>query len=191
VARNGRRLAFPAPGRRSPGQSQRGAYAVEFSVVFAIFFLVFYGLLTYGLIFTAQQSVSLAAEEGARAALRWQGAADAWQARADKARTVAQTQADWLARMGGAGNVPVTVCGKSAAGNPVRSGPGPCDADALQAGQMEVVVSYLYGTAPLIPSLLGSLRVAVPDRLVGRARVCLGIATAAGQECGSIAAAPT
>lgn len=174
--RNGGRLA-----------NQRGAYAIEFALVFVVFFLVVYGLLTYGLIFTAQQSVALAAEEGARAALRWQGPAGSWQARADEAEAAASYQVGWLADMGGAANLPVTVCGKDPAGNAVQAGAGSCGAsvlDVLEPGQMEVVVSYLYGAAPLVPSLLGRLNVATPERLVGRARVCLDIATGDGRNCG-------
>src|SRR3546814_15415662 len=52
-------------------QRQRGAYAVEFALVFPLFFLIVYATLIYGLIFTAQQSFNYAAELGARAALSW------------------------------------------------------------------------------------------------------------------------
>ncbi|KLU20452.1 pilus assembly protein TadE, partial [Caballeronia mineralivorans PML1(12)] len=46
--------------------------AVEFAIVFPLFFLVFYAIVTYSMIFVAQQSLTLAASEGARAALRYQ-----------------------------------------------------------------------------------------------------------------------
>lgn len=164
---------------------------MEFAAAFVVFFLVCYAILTYGLIFTAQQSVTLAAEEGARAALRWQGGGDAWQARAEQALAVAQTQSDWLRRVAGAAAVPITVCGKNAAGEVVQAGSGPCEPDTLRAGQMVVVVSYLYASAPLVPSLLGSLRVGTPERLVGRAGICLGVAVTLDQDCGSTGAAPT
>jgi len=56
----------------SAASRQKGAYAVEFAFVFVIFFLVLYGMITYGLIFAAQQSMNFAAESGARAGLQWQ-----------------------------------------------------------------------------------------------------------------------
>ena len=56
----------------SAASRQKGAYAVEFAFVFVIFFLILYGMITYGLIFAAQQSMNFAAESGARAGLQWQ-----------------------------------------------------------------------------------------------------------------------
>src|ERR1700744_2575537 len=51
---------------------QRGSTAVEFAMIFPLFFVVMYGIITYSMIFVAQQSLTLAAEEGARAALTYQ-----------------------------------------------------------------------------------------------------------------------
>lgn len=50
---------------------QKGATAVEFAFVFPVFFLLFYGLLMYGLIFLMRLGLQHAAEDGARAALRY------------------------------------------------------------------------------------------------------------------------
>ncbi len=44
----------------------RGAVAIEFALVFLLFFAVFYAIVAYGLAFTLKQSVTMAAEEGAR-----------------------------------------------------------------------------------------------------------------------------
>lgn len=46
---------------------QRGVAAVEFSIVFVVLFSVLYALATFGSILYIQQTVSRAAEEGARA----------------------------------------------------------------------------------------------------------------------------
>ena len=53
-------------------KKQQGAAAIEFAIIFPIFFLIFYAIVTYGLIFAAQQTITLAASEGARAAVRYQ-----------------------------------------------------------------------------------------------------------------------
>jgi Flp pilus assembly protein TadG len=41
---------------------------MEFAMVFPLFFLILYGIVTFSVIFVAQQNLTLAAEEGARAA---------------------------------------------------------------------------------------------------------------------------
>ena len=64
------RHPYQAAQRPAPGE--RGTMAVEFAMVFPVFFLVFYAIVTYSMIFVAQQSLTLAASEGARAALRYQ-----------------------------------------------------------------------------------------------------------------------
>jgi len=50
---------------------ERGATAVEFALVFPLFFLILYAIVTFGLIFAVQQSLTLAATEGARSALNY------------------------------------------------------------------------------------------------------------------------
>jgi len=55
------------PGTGARG-NQRGIASMEFAFVFMLLFLVMYGLATFGSIFYAQQAVSRAAEDGARAA---------------------------------------------------------------------------------------------------------------------------
>ncbi|MGK8202440.1 TadE/TadG family type IV pilus assembly protein [Burkholderia cenocepacia] len=50
---------------------QRGVAAVEFAFVFPLFFLIFYAIVTFGMIFVIQQNLTFAASEGARAALNY------------------------------------------------------------------------------------------------------------------------
>lgn len=56
------------PGRRS----SRGAASVEFAVVVPVLLVLMLGIVYYGVILAMQQMLTLAAEEGARAALRYQ-----------------------------------------------------------------------------------------------------------------------
>jgi hypothetical protein len=59
-------------GFRTIGRNrQDGATAIEFAFVLPIMFVLFYGALTYGLIFLMRMSLQHAAEDGARAALRY------------------------------------------------------------------------------------------------------------------------
>lgn len=176
--------AIPACGVcASPAwRGQRGTYSIEFALVFPLFFLLFYALLTYGLVFAAQESLNFAAEGAARAALRWpQGVADSLSARADQARSTALDLAGWVGALGDTARLGVAVCdGQGALLSGTAGVAGLCGAmppDSLDAQELQVVVRYAYGAAPLVPLLGGSLMsFAVPDTLVGNAHVSLAVA---------------
>jgi Flp pilus assembly protein TadG len=143
------RRSWRNDGSRPSAQArQRGLAAVEFALVFPIFFLIFYGLVTYSLIFVAQQSLALAASEGARSALTVG-------VTTTQAGTVACTRArivaSWLDNWQGTGNLgctPAVVanCPSALASlNPVPQ----CIA---------VTVSFAYsgtGGHPLVPTIPG------------------------------------
>lgn len=61
------RAALSKPANRQARRLQRGLAAIEFSLVFLIFISLLYGIATFGMVFYAQQAVSRAAEDGARA----------------------------------------------------------------------------------------------------------------------------
>lgn len=130
---------------------------MEFGVVFLVFFVVFYGILTYGLIFAAQQSVNLAAQDGARMMLRWSRSGVT--AAAALAKQRAGEHLAWIASMSATTPV-VSVCAGPRSSSAV-SASNPCSGPALTANQAAVVVTYSYGASPLVPNalLLGSLLV--------------------------------
>ncbi|MBU9127530.1 pilus assembly protein [Burkholderia multivorans] len=72
---------------------QRGATAVEFAIVFPLFFVISYAIITFGMIFVIQQGLTFAANEGARAGLNYAPSLDA---RIDNARAAAQKMLSWL-----------------------------------------------------------------------------------------------
>lgn len=53
-------------------RQQRGVYAIEFGLVFMIFFGLVYATICYGVLFAFRSGMQSAAEDGARAALRYQ-----------------------------------------------------------------------------------------------------------------------
>lgn len=53
-------------------RASRGATSIEFAMVVPVLLVLILGIVYYGLIFAMQQVLTLAAEEGARAALRYQ-----------------------------------------------------------------------------------------------------------------------
>ncbi|MDX3985416.1 MAG: TadE/TadG family type IV pilus assembly protein [Achromobacter sp.] len=138
-----------------------------------VFFLVLYGILTYGLVFLAQNSVTLAAQDGARKVLQWQAGTTSLAARANAGRDTALNIASWMASMSAA-PIKVAVCGSGGALS--SSAGGTCSGQPLAADQIEVTVSYAYGAHPLIPSfpLLQTMLMPSTSVLSARATVHLG-----------------
>ncbi len=56
---------MPMPSASS--RAQRGVAAIEFALIFLLFFTIVYGAATFGAVFYTQQVLSRAAEDGARA----------------------------------------------------------------------------------------------------------------------------
>ncbi|MCY1234558.1 TadE-like protein [compost metagenome] len=140
---------------------QRGVYAIEFAMVFLIFFTLLYGIICYGMFFTFRLNVQNAAEDGARAALRYQSTL---QNRQVHAETIAEQRVSWLPS-----NVPheaeATLCG-------VESnvcGVQPCGPEWKDRCRMVVTVtaSNMRGLLPPLPAF------AVPDSIVGKASMLL------------------
>ncbi|WP_076594138.1 TadE family protein [Herminiimonas arsenitoxidans] len=139
-------------------KKQRGAAAIEFAAVFPIFFMIFYAIITYGMIFVAQQSITLAAAEGARAALRVGSATNPAEIDANReenarrAATGTGSVAYWLMpRLAFAPSL--APCGyNSPANSSIRC--------------YSVTVTYPYKQYPLVPLLLGPLmNVVIPTQL--------------------------
>lgn len=134
-----------------------GSAAVEFALVFPLLFLVLYGIVTYSVVFVAQQSLTLAAEEGARAALVYRGAesvAGALAARSSNACNVAHQTTGWLSAY--------AQCAAQAQS---------CSYDSTMAC-VQVTLTYDYADHPLVPTL-PLLSLALPQTLSSVATVQL------------------
>ena len=146
----------PASRRR-----QRGVYAVEFAFVFLVFFTLLYAIICYSILFTMRISLQNAAEDGARAALRYQADLPGREA---KAKEVAQTQAAGLLPV--APTVEAKVCqvvgGNCTAGR---------TCGAAWESRCQVIVTVTASSmGQMLPPLPGF---AVPDRIVGQASMLL------------------
>lgn len=142
-------------------KKKRGVAAIEFALIFPVLFLMLYGLITYSLIFAIQHSLSLAAAEGGRAAVRFVTKNDSLNDRSRAACAAAQQSLAWMVQLGIANHCPPV--GNSGVGiNVVASA---CPAGLSSAARcLDVSVVYAYGAQPLIPILFP-----VPARLTGRA----------------------
>lgn len=165
---------------------QSGAHAVEYAIIFPVFFALLYGTIAYGLIFTMRLGLQHAAEEGARAGLRFPGPiledgvpVDALRARELAAVNVASQQSSWLNGL----STPTPLAGFCPAGTEgdacveALSSDTPSTTTAAQCltlGRCQIVVklTYDYENHPIFPSLPG-FGLIFPDRLVGQARALL------------------
>lgn len=148
---------------RPAARAQRGVYAVEFSIVFLFVFTLLYAIVCYAIVFTLRSGLQNAAEDGARAALRYQSN---WDARRAEAIRVAQAQIPL--------NLPVPPevtarrCQLSDAGTSDCSTPD-CGAAWTQRCQVVVTVTAR-GMASLLPPLPSF---AVPEAIAGEASMLL------------------
>jgi Flp pilus assembly protein TadG len=137
--------------------TQRGSSAVEFALVFPLFFMIFYAIVTFSMIFVAQQSLTLAAEEGARAALNYQQAQDvttAFNERSTAACQAATSMTNWLAGQANC-NASWAACTFNASMNCVT-----------------VTLTYDYQSHPLVPSM-PLLDATLPSQLTSTSMVQL------------------
>lgn len=160
-----------ARGRR-PGAPavQRGVYAIEFAFVFLAFFGLIYATLCYGIALTLRMGLQHAAEEGARAALRYQKVAGTTaplpqqqlQLRRAQAATVAASRVDgWFA------TAPVVVAQICQSGTDDCATPA-CGPEWAQRCQIRVTV-----TARGVDRMLPSMNFALPASLTGQASMLL------------------
>lgn len=163
-----------------PRQRQAGATAVEFGLVLPIFLLLFYGILSYGLIFLMRLGLQHAAEDGVRAGLHQQVVAHPLnstaaqkralqlQARVAWAKSVAAQQASW---MNGWATpvVKANVCLNNVECVPTSAAAVYPDCSPTTSCQIVISLHYNYGAHPVIPKLPG-FGLVLPSYLEGRGR---------------------
>jgi Flp pilus assembly protein TadG len=137
--------------------AQRGATAIEFALVFPLFFMVLYGVVTFSLILVAQQNLTLAASEGARAALNWQSNTSMQNALDNRGKAACDAAKLMIATL-----VQSMQCTTTSA----SCGPN----NTMKC--ISVQLSFDYQNHPLVPTL-PMLASAVPTTLSGSATVQL------------------
>lgn len=151
---------------RAPGspRSQRGVYAIEFAMVFLIFFTVLYAVICYGMLFAFRLGLQNAAEDGARAALQYQSTLDA---RAARATTVATVRSGWMPQVIRP-VVSTQIC--------LVEGTNPCSSTNCgplwsQRCRVDVIVqaNNLSSLLPPLPSF------AIPQQITGKASMLLDL----------------
>lgn len=144
--------------RRQRREDETGAVVVEFAVVFIVFVLLLWGLVTYGVVFAVQQSLEHAADEATRVGYGQQDTAIIEQAAVD----VINDQMQWL---GAAGAF------DPATGDRAEVVPCPYTVDGRQPDCLEVEVTFDWADDALIPALFD---VGIPDVLSATATITVG-----------------
>lgn len=152
-------------------RQQRGVAAVEFAIIFPVFFLILYAIITYSLIFALQQVFTLAAEDGARATLVYQApaagctgatcVAGALTARANQACPTIVKDVGWLGAQ-----VESVVSRDCVAPVPVS-----CQVNNVSMYCMTVTVDYPYNSTTALIPILPFMSSVMPGQLGGQAVV--------------------
>lgn len=151
--------------RAKPGRAQRGVYAIEFAFVFLIVFALLYAVICYGFLLTMRLSLQNAAEDGARAGLRYQSSLANRMTEAD---AVAKQRTDWLpAGLKANRDVDAKICMTDK--DDCSQAVPPCRPEWNNRCQMvvTVAVSGIDALFPAFPSF------AMPDRVAGKASMLL------------------
>ncbi|MGH9153480.1 MAG: TadE family protein [Acidimicrobiales bacterium] len=147
----GRRWWSGAAGRG--GRGERGSVLVEFSLVFALFVLVIYALITFGVILAAKNSLTHAAAEGARAAVAVvDDPMTPDDERVERAKEKVGQSLDWFGASYEPGDTAASV--------------GACGT----AQCITVTITYPYETRPIVPPAPG-LGLVIPSDLTSTAVV--------------------
>ncbi|MCD2512156.1 TadE/TadG family type IV pilus assembly protein [Comamonas endophytica] len=148
---------------------QRGVYALEWALVFVVFFMLLYAIVGFGLGFLVRESMQWAAEDGARAALQFQ---DSRETRRARALEVVQGHLAWLpgelrASIDDGDNFSFMVCrlGDEASCTASMAAEAmECDIDRNAPCMLQLRLTLPYARHPFTPSLtLGLLELGLPD----------------------------
>lgn len=135
-------------------QGEDGAVIVEFAAIFVVFTMLLWGLITYGLIFAAQQSLTHAASDAARSVVGLYPDEGAAQLRADEVFGTQFAEGSWLDTGGLTHEVTFGQCESTASADPRECA--------------TVTTRYHWDAYPVVPELLS---VATPNWLSAKAVV--------------------
>ena len=150
-------------------QHQRGVYALEWAVIFVVFFMLLYAIISFGLAFLVRQSMQWAVEDGARAALQQQTSR---QIRKEKAQSVIANNLAWLpgplrTSIQQSDNFSFKVCklgNVSSCTEDMSASALICDVPATTVCMIQVQLKLAYAKHSFTPSItMGLMELAMPN----------------------------
>jgi hypothetical protein len=154
-----------APGCAAARGRQRGIYALEWAFIFPVFFALLYASISYGLAFLVRESMQLAAEDAARAALRYQSSRNL---RFVAASDLVQQRMSWLPEPLRPASVDVRLCRMQDSSQ--CSATMACGVLLSERCMVRVAFSIPYGSSPIAPPLPG-LGLLMPGTLSASATI--------------------
>lgn len=153
-----------SPSAAAAHSRQRGVYALEWAIIFPVFFMLLYAIISFGLVFLVRESMQLVAEDGARAALQYQPSRAE---RLDKAKSIVTDKLQWLPPPS---SITATVC---SVGSPEICSPSlECGSTIDKRCMVLLSVTIPYGSSPLVPDLkLFGMSIFAPDQLTATASI--------------------
>ena len=147
---------------------QRGVYALEWAIIFPVFFMLLYGIISFGLTFLVRESMQWAIEDGARAALQHQSTREA---RKQRALEVVKGNLSWLpsslqATLNQGNNLRFMICSLNSSNCTEDMSPSSlqCDIDTGHPCMVHVHIKLPYAQHSLTPSLsLGLIEATMPN----------------------------
>ena len=142
-------------------------YALEWAIIFPVFFALLYACISYGLAFLVRESMQATAEDAARATLRYQTSRSA---RLDAARSLVQQRLDWLPAdlRPTAGSIDVRICRLQ--NSELCSATLTCGVLVAERCMVRVGFTIPYGTSPIAPALPG-FGLVMPTTLTASANI--------------------
>ncbi|THT99961.1 pilus assembly protein [Lampropedia puyangensis] len=148
---------------------QRGVYALEWAIIFPVFFMLLYAIISYGLTFLVRESMQRVAEDGARAVLQYHPTRDA---RVEAAQAMVAKKMQWLpaAIRPNPNSVNVRIC-KAMDANDCASNLA-CGMLLHERCMVHLDFSIHYAASPLVPGLrLMDMEVLNPETLFASASI--------------------
>lgn len=132
-----------------------GVSAIEFAMVFPVLFIILYGILTYSLIFAFQHSLSLAAAEGGRAAIRYQTNSDRVEDRIDAACLQMKKSLYLLEKIGIDTECSDAIEGAGGGAFSIKAGEVICPVSGENSSLkcMDISLEYDYKNFPILPTI--------------------------------------
>jgi Flp pilus assembly protein TadG len=144
------------PQKEGRQRDERGAEMVEFAFVVVLLIMLLYGIVSYGLILSAQSTVTQAAEDGARAGIVASSNV------ASTAEQQAGNDVSWMGK-GQCYEPHAPTPGSPGAAISCTATPESCPSNPNNQC-LQVTVSYNYASAPLFPILPG-LNIITPSTI--------------------------
>jgi Flp pilus assembly protein TadG len=125
--------------RRLRRNDEEGAELIEFAIVVVILIMLIYGIVTFGLILSAKETLTQAASDGARAGIVATSTAIA------TAQTQASNDLSWMGK---------GTCGTSGTTITCVATEAPCASNSNNTC-LTMTVTYNYSASPLFPPMPG------------------------------------